>query len=484
MAEPLDYLKHQEITALLKVVHDDRDKAIVTLFLTTGLFLTELLALKVSDINWDNKKLTITGKRPRVIDLNDQAFDALAKWSKERPDSQSPHFFLTTKGKLKELSGRSVDHVLRKYGKQAGIASPVNAVLLRNTFAVRVFQTGISESDAAKLLGISDAPSLKRYQLSAVTKTPETNAEAPVPDTRPALVKFFAKLFPLKPKTAKILGDKTTHDDDVIFGRDHLIAALRASLNKGQSVLLKGKVGLGRTHLLKHMATLFEPHAVLVLNPLPLKAMLTPICEALSPDWKSKLPSRYSIQDMLNYATSPEHLTPPMLFLDNLDKLKASDADAVLTLLRRFPILGATEDTIPRLQELWWKFKVEDLQPLTEDASRQLIRHLTKNMSIVDPEQMETRLLSMSNGYPVAIVDMVKQLSYKPVVTRDAVREMTHEAGMTYRDWSWLFAIAWALIISFRFVALGIHSFEGYILAGLGTGIFGAVRWLIFKGKR
>ena len=117
----VEYLTINEINALLKSIDDLRDNAIITLFLTTGVFLKELFDLKIDSINWEKKILAIPGTRKREIPLNDQAFDALAKWSKERPDVRCPFFFITTKGKVKGLSDRSVDQIVRKYGKRAGI---------------------------------------------------------------------------------------------------------------------------------------------------------------------------------------------------------------------------------------------------------------------------------------------------------------------------------------------------------------------------
>lgn len=492
MADDLDYLNQLEIASLLKVIHDERDNAIVTLFLTTGLFISELVNLTIENIDWDKKTLHLKDKkRPRTITLNDQALNALAHWSKQRPDGQTNSFFLTTKGTLKGLSARSVDHILRTYGKEAGIKKTVNALLLRNTFAVRLFQTGISEAEAAKILGISDAPSLKRYQMNE--PTPSASGVHPseegtsVPDTRSSLSRFVSKLFPTKPKSAKILtaGEKFTlpKPEDTIFGRDHLIAELRAMLNKGQSVLLTGVLGLGKTHLLKHMAAKLAPHALYLPTPTPLKPMLTQLCDTVSPDWKHNVPPRASIQDLLDYITKLQLLVPPVLIIDNLDKVKASDAEAFTKLMEKFAILGASEETHPRAKALWWKFKVVELPILSPDAAKQLIAHLTKNLSVSDYEQMENRILNLANGNPLSIVELVRQLSYKPVVTRDAVREIYHEAGVKYRDWSWMFAVIWGVIVIARFIALGSHSFEGYILAGIGTSMFMAVRMMVRRIK-
>ena len=48
---------------------------------------------------------------------------------------------------------------------------------------------------------------------------------------------------------------------------------------------------------------------------------------------------------------------------------------------------------------------------------------------------------------------MVHQVSHRPVVTRDAVREVYHEAGIRYRDWTAVIVVLWGMAIMFRFIA-------------------------------
>jgi hypothetical protein len=84
---------------------------------------------------------------------------------------------------------------------------------------------------------------------------------------------------------------------------------------------------------------------------------------------------------------------------------------------------------------------------------------------------------------PLAIVDMTKQLSHHHVVTRDAIREIYHEAGVRYRDWTSAVVILWAAIIMFRFIALGTHSFESYILAGFGMSVIMVMKYFAARGR-
>jgi hypothetical protein len=483
-----EYLSINEINALLKAIDDTRDQAIVVLFLTTGLFVNELIDLKTNDINFEKKELLITGKRKREIPLTDQAFEALAKWSKERI-SKTPiqNFFLTSKGKVQKLSVRTIDNMLRKYAKLAGFKRKINSKILRNTFAINLFSQDISMTKASNILGITDPTSIKRYIETArkpATEKPKV-ADIEHTDKRPILEKGLSKIFPTTPKIVKaesqLKGKIIANPEEVIFDRDNEIKEILHDLSKGQSVLITGPSGVGLTHLEKHI--LKEKENLFYLkDPNPLKQTLINICDKMELDWKGNLGARASNSDILNYVLANSKTgTVPILVMDNLNKLKAGDMEIIISLLDNFTILGATNNLNTKLNKLWWKFKEIKIKPLSVEAEKKLIKYLTQNLNISDYELMETKILNLANGLPLAITDMVKRLSHSHVVNRAAVQDLYHEAGVVYRDWTPIVIVAWGAIVALRFIALGTHSFEGYIMAGLGTSTMLVVRFFMMK---
>jgi integrase len=483
----IDYLNLNETSALIKSIDEPRDQAIILLFLNTGLFLSELIDLKIDAIDWETKMVVVSGdpacrqgRRQRQIPLNDQVFEALARWSKERLDTSSDYFFVTTKGKVKELSDRAVDKLIRKYASKAGIRKKVNAQILRNTFAVNLFRKDITMDKATAILGITDSQSINRYiQAAKQPATVPQPTELEHLDSRSTISKMTSRLFPVKPKKAKaitkIKGAIEASPKEVIFGRDGMIREIQADLNKGQAVLLAGPLGVGKTHILKYISHRIP--SLYIASPTPIKNMLVQICDKLG----VKLKTRASTKDIIEAIKNSKGVTPPVLIIDNLNNLKISDVDSFLVLLENFTILTAIEEVNPKMKQLWWKFKQIEIHPLSEPAAKELIKYLTQNLSISDYEMLENRILTLSNRLPLAIVDMAHQISHKPVVTRDVVREMYHEAGIKYRDWTAAVVFLWAIIIAFRFIALGTHSFEGYILAGFGLASIGVLRYFVFR---
>jgi hypothetical protein len=483
MTLSLDYLNINEIKALLRTITDPRDKAIITLFLTTGLFVNELLDLTTNQIDFENKTLIIKGKRERQLPLNDQAYEALASWTRARIETPCEILFITIKGKVQGLSIASIDKMIRKYANQAGINRKINSKTLRNTFAINLFNKEITTKEAGKLLGISDYESIKRYREAADNPALKKIVDLEQTDTRTTTEKLVSKFLPIKAKPQKArtkIKEISTNPEEIIFGRDTLIKDIQSSLTKTQSTLIIGQLGIGKTHILKYIG-IKENNAVYINSPTPLKELLLKICDKIDPNWKSELGTRPNAKALLAHITKNTATDKPILLIDNLDKLRAAEIETILVLLENFTILASAEETAAKLKQLWWKFNQLELKPLGEEACRSLINYLTQNMSVSDYELMETKLLNLANGLPLAIVDMTKQLSYKNVVNRKAVRGLYHEGGVKYRDWTFMLMILWGAVVMSRFIALGTHSFEGYILAGMGTSALLVVRFFVFK---
>ncbi len=488
MADSIRYLSPSDVQNLLNAIHDPRDKAIVLLFLGAGLFMEELTRLTVKDIDWNSHTLTITGKRPRSIELNDQVFSALTQWSQARLQTPLEQLFLTSKG-VKPLSARAVDHVIRKAAKQAGLKEAVNSQVLRQTFAVRLCATGITKAQAKEVLGISDWETVQRYfeandkQASSDETKPETKEALDQLDTRPGLNRIIGKLFTSDPslRQAQAPLQADVADADVLIGRDAIIKDITEELQKNRSIVLTGPLGIGKSQVLERMAKNLGPNAIFITSPVPLKTMVIQLANALTPEWKDKLSSRPSLQQLIDHVLSAERMSLPVLIIDQIHKLKASELDLMDRILEKFTVLSAADATDTRLKQLWYRLKSIELTPLSQDDTRLLIRRLTRNLNIRDYELLETRFVTLANGNPLALMEMTRQLQGEKVVTADTIRAVYHDAGVKYQDWSQAVLVLWALVVMSRFVALGMHSFEGYILAGFGTSLFLLVRVMLRK---
>ena len=490
--QDLDWLTINETNAILNEISEPRDKAILTLFISTGIFVGELIELTPTDFDWDQRTLKLTGDRSRELPLNDQAYVALAAWTNDRPDTPAKQFFLTTKGQVKALSARTINHIIAKYAQAAGIKKQVNVHTLRNTFAVNLFAQGIAPDKASAILGITDPKALHRY-LTAIDKPEPSNTnntnnteKLEALDTRPKPQKWFSKLFPAKPHQAKTMltstGPITPDPKTDIFGRDSIIETITAALNKKESILITGRLGIGKSHVLQHIASRLQHKAILLETPTPMKETLTTICASIYPDGLKAIGSRPSINEIMDYISNHPSPQKPILIIDNLDKLKISDLDTFLFILENFTILGATEAIKPALKPIWWKFQQLGLPPLDISTTKKLIQFLTQNLSIKTYKAMETKIVTVACGVPLAVVEMVHQLNTYNVIDRKAVHQIYNEAGVNEHEWIWLMMLVIGPVLTtFRFVSLGVTSVEGYIFAGVSMSVIAGLRYYLSR---
>ncbi len=149
------YLNLEESKRLLDAVRSDvesktvdRDFAIVTLFLNTGMRLSELVGLNLGDLDSEIHSVKVLGKgsKERIIYLNSAARSALKNYMRSRLD---PRFVKTSDKALflskrqQRISAKTVQWMIYKYLDLAGLGSKGLSVhKLRHTAATLMYQSG------------------------------------------------------------------------------------------------------------------------------------------------------------------------------------------------------------------------------------------------------------------------------------------------------------------------------------------------------
>ncbi len=143
-----------------------RDKAILETLFSTGLRVSELARLKRGDINAKNEQFSVLGKggKVRVVFLSNQARYWLQKYLDARQDV-SPALFVRydrangnrekkeRRNRETSLTSRSVERLVEKYAKIAGITKNVTPHTLRHCFATDLLYNGADLRSVQELLG-------------------------------------------------------------------------------------------------------------------------------------------------------------------------------------------------------------------------------------------------------------------------------------------------------------------------------------------
>lgn len=158
------------------IIQKYRDKAILELFFSTGLRVSELANLLKEDVNLTRDEFSIEGKggKRRVVFLSEQAKHWIKKYLGLRKD-MNPYLFVShdkrtapKKKSAKEsqydpLTTRSMQRIVKKYAKMAGITKPVSPHTLRHSYATDLLQNGADIRSVQAMLGHSSITTTQIY---------------------------------------------------------------------------------------------------------------------------------------------------------------------------------------------------------------------------------------------------------------------------------------------------------------------------------
>jgi site-specific recombinase XerD len=165
--EPNILYKEQYKALLYEASDNIRDYAIMMTFLQTGIRLSELVNLRVEDVDFEHRILTVRqgkGKKDRQIPLVDEAVKALRNYLRYRNTElilDDEIFFLAKNGTSLNVS--SVKYLVAKYVKKAGIRKKVSVHTLRHTFGAHKADKHMSLATLQTLMGHKKKETTLKY---------------------------------------------------------------------------------------------------------------------------------------------------------------------------------------------------------------------------------------------------------------------------------------------------------------------------------
>ena len=150
-----------------------RDRAIIELLYSSGLRVSELVGLNRDSINLERREFMVRGKgsKDRPIFVSKSAADRLQDYLDARTDSL-PALFLNnsrntqavdTSGNYRRMTARSVERIVEKYARLAGITKHVSPHTLRHSFATDLLMNGADLRSVQTMLGHADISTTQIY---------------------------------------------------------------------------------------------------------------------------------------------------------------------------------------------------------------------------------------------------------------------------------------------------------------------------------
>ena len=142
-----------------------RDRLIIDLFYTTGIRRIELIQLKISDLNINNKHIKVLGKRnkERIIPLIDSTINILNKYLSCRDELESEETFLFITSKGKPVYEKLIYRIINKYFDTISTKVKKSPHIIRHSFATHLLNNGADLNSVKDLLGHSSLAATQVY---------------------------------------------------------------------------------------------------------------------------------------------------------------------------------------------------------------------------------------------------------------------------------------------------------------------------------
>lgn len=146
-----------------------RDRAMLELLYATGIRVTELIELRLSNVDMSLGVIRVTGKgnKQRIVPVHATALEAVAQYTAAgRPKLQagsqaSPHLFVTARGGA--MTRQAFWASIKLNGKKAGIFHNLSPHVLRHTFATHLLEGGADLRSVQAMLGHADLSTTEIY---------------------------------------------------------------------------------------------------------------------------------------------------------------------------------------------------------------------------------------------------------------------------------------------------------------------------------
>ncbi len=183
-ARTVEFLDIEDVERLIKATYQEksdltrlRDRAILEMLFSTGLRISELVSLKRDSLNLKRGEFAVRGKgdKMRLVFLSSRAVEHLQRYLDAREDNSKALFIRhdakesvekqiePMSEKMSGLTARSIQRIIKKYAKLAGIMKKITPHTLRHSFATDLLTNGADLRSVQELLGHSSISTTQIY---------------------------------------------------------------------------------------------------------------------------------------------------------------------------------------------------------------------------------------------------------------------------------------------------------------------------------
>ncbi len=156
-------LTKDETKRLINSPDSKKSKLMISLMYACGMRVSELVNLKFSDLEFDEKIGHIRqakGKKDRIFNIPDFLFSKLKKQAEKQREDKQKYLFTGPKG---QLSSRNLQKIVNNAARRAEIKKDVHCHTLRHSFATHLLENGVDIRMIQELLGHASLSTTELY---------------------------------------------------------------------------------------------------------------------------------------------------------------------------------------------------------------------------------------------------------------------------------------------------------------------------------
>lgn len=157
-------LTKKEVVELFKNLSNKKSKLMITLMYAAGMRVSELTALKIEDLDFEENIGQIRqakGKKDRIFNIPKFLSARLKRYANQQREFNQVYLFSGRDGK--QMSSRNLQKIVNKAAEKAGIKKEVHCHTLRHSFATHLLENEVDIRKIQELLGHADLSTTQIY---------------------------------------------------------------------------------------------------------------------------------------------------------------------------------------------------------------------------------------------------------------------------------------------------------------------------------
>jgi site-specific recombinase XerD len=498
----VDHLDQKKTEDLLKSVTNSKHKTAILIMMDAGLRATECVTLKLENFDFKKKVILVKSLKKRGEDLtreipiSTRLLESLAEYLKNTKVNPEDYIFPSPSDKQQHISRKALNRLCERLKQKHPHLSMLHPHALRHTFATQLLAHGAELHDVKTLLGHQSFNTTLIYNHTAID-TLRKNVSDMTEKKKNFWQKIISRIFGkgLKPSILNF----SNSDTHFIVGREKELMQIVDNLNKNINTIITGKIGIGKSHLLKQielqnkkqlkldeMANLKMTFVNMLLylydnDKEVIKSVLyadfdkTKLQQKLQRD---SVPSL--IEEVIKITGKHEYV----IFIDNVDGITPKAMKAIENLKDHFVIITTAREVPINKTSFIWNFEQIKLEALTRSSSLELIHKLSFDTEIEDMELYRNHIYDQSGGNPRVIFELCERYRKEAVVTDDIVRQIRHIGGLPEWDMSFIIIIILAGVSILRYTSREFGGESLRFIGGIALVMLMLTRYFLGRIKR